>query len=291
MTDNLRLGAWNALAAAALFAMAGACVKAATADTGITLVVFFRNATGLVLLLPWLLRRGTGALATQRFSGHLWRTGLGVCAMYTFFFALSRLHLAEAMVLTYSAPLFIPLLAWWAAGERPSPILLPALALGLLGVLLIAKPDAHGLMASAAAVGLLSGVFAAGAMVTIRRISSTEPAVRIVFYFSLLSTVITALPLPWTWRTPDAAALGWMLATGVMATGGQLFLTRAYTLAPAARVGAFTYAAVIFSGVIGWIAWDERPDSLSLVGMALVVACCLLAAARPRVTLRPTGAG
>ena len=62
-----------------------------------------------------------------------------------------------------------------------------------------------------------------------------------------------------------------------MATAGQLLLTQAYSLAPAARIGAFTYVAVVFGGLIGWALWDEAPDGGSVLGMLLVVACCLLA--------------
>lgn len=291
MPDNLRLGAWNALAAAVAFALAGACVKAAAETAPLTLMVFFRNATGLLLLLPWLLRRGGRALlATRRWPGHFGRAAFGVSAMYCLFYALARLHLSEAMLLTYSAPLFIPLLAWWALRERPPLILAPALGLGLGGVYLIARPDAGALLAPAAVVGLLSGAFAAAAMVTIRRISDTEPAVRIVFYFTLLSTVLTALPLAWTWQAPGDA-LGWMLATGVLATAGQFFLTRAYSLAPAARVGAVTYASVVFAGLLGWLVWGETPDAQSMAGMVLVIGCCLLAARQAPLRPRRPSAG
>src|SRR5205814_6312537 len=120
----------------------------------------------------------------------------------------------------------------------------PAGLLGLLGITLIVRPGSGEFGSLAAAVGLLSGVTAACAMVSIRRISDTEPAARIVFYFSALSTVISAIPLLWAWRAPSLPTLALLAAIGVLATLGQLSLTRAYSLAPAARIGAFTYIAV-----------------------------------------------
>jgi drug/metabolite transporter (DMT)-like permease len=128
---------------------------------------------------------------------------------------------------------------------------------------------------------VLSGVCAAAAMVSIRRIADTEPAVRIVFYFSVVSTLIAAVPLAWSWSAVPPAALLLLVAIGVLATLGQLSLTRAYALAPAARIGAFTYVAVVFGGLLGWALWRERPDAASLLGMALVIGCCLLAGWRP----------
>lgn len=277
MNDNLRKGAFFAIAAAASFAVMAACVKSVSASVGNELVVFFRSAIGLVLLLPWLLRQGAGGIRTARLGGHLWRAGFGVCAMYCFFYAIAHLHLAEAILLTYSTPLFIPFIAWAWIREPPPTVVFPAVALGLVGIVLIVKPGLRSLASIASLLGVLSGVCAAAAMVSIRRIADTEPAPRIVFYFSALSTLISALPLGWAWRVPSAAEALRLAGIGLFATVGQLCLTRAYALAPAARIGAFTYIAVVFGGLLGWLVWDERPDAASVLGMGLVVACCLLA--------------
>ena len=263
--------------AALSFALMAACIKAASATVGTPVIVFFRSAVGLLVLLPWLLRHGAAAVRTARRWGHAWRAGFGICAMYCFFYAIAHLHLAEAILLTYSTPLFIPFIAWLWIREVPPPVIVPAITLGLIGIALIVKPGATLTLSPAAGIGVLSGVCAAAAMVSIRRIADTEPAPRIVFYFSALSTVIAAVPLAWAWQTPSATALALLLGTGVLATAGQLCLTRAYALAPAARIGAFTYSAVVFGGLLGWAAWGEAPDAASLAGMALVIGCCLLA--------------
>jgi drug/metabolite transporter (DMT)-like permease len=244
-------------------------------------IVFFRSAVGLVVLLPWLLRLGAGGIRTQRLGGHLWRAAFGVCAMYAFFYALAHLHLAEAILLTYSTPLFIPFIAWAWIRESPPPVIFPAIALGLAGIVLIARPAGGLALSPASIAGVLSGICAAGAMVSIRRIADTEPAPRIVFYFSALSTLISAVPLAWSWSPVPGRMLALLVGVGVLATLGQLCLTRAYALAPAARIGAFTYVAVVFGGLIGWALWHERPDGASLLGMALVIGCCLLAGWRP----------
>ena len=276
--DDLRRGALFAVLAAAAFAVMATCVKLAARHVGNELIVFFRSAVGLLALLPWLLlHRGAGALVTRRLTGHLWRAGFGICAMYCFFYALAHLPMAEAIVLTYSTPLFIPFIAWVLLRESPAPVALLAVALGLGGIVLIARPGAGALWNAAGAVGAFSGLCAAAAMVTIRRIADTEPAPRIVFYFSALSTLISSVPLAWAWQTPAPPVLALLIGIGLFATAGQLCLTRAYALAPAARIGAFTYVAVVFGGLIGWTLWGERPDAQSLLGMVLVIGCCLVA--------------
>jgi drug/metabolite transporter (DMT)-like permease len=280
-TDNLPLGALFAVLAAAAFALMAAGVKAASLAVRGEVIVFFRSAVGLLVLLPWLLRLGAGAIRTQRLGGHLWRAAFGVCAMYAFFYALAHLHLAEAILLTYSTPLFIPFIAWAWIREPPPPVIFPAVALGLAGIVLIAQPGAGLSLSPASVAGVLSGICAAAAMVSIRRLADTEPAPRIVFYFSALSTLISAVPLAWSWSPVPGRMLAILVGIGVLATLGQLCLTRAYALAPAARIGAFTYVAVAFGGLIGWGLWQERPDAASLLGMGLVIGCCLLAGWRP----------
>jgi len=276
MQDNLRRGARHAIQAAAAFAVTGACIKAAAPSTPNEVVVFIRCLVSLLALLPWLLRLGVGSLRTQRIGGHLWRSAFGVLAMYAFFYAIGRLPLAEAMLLTYSTPLWIPFIAWLWIGERPPLVALPATLLGLAGIALIVKPGHAELDWVAGLIGVASGVLAACAMVSIRRISDTEPALRIVFYFALMATAITAIPLLWAWQTPSLEALMLLIGAGLFATVGQLNLTQAYSYAPAARVGPFTYTAVLFSAGLAWLIWDEALDRWSALGAVLVIATCVM---------------
>lgn len=276
MQNDLKRGAAHAIYAAAAFSVTGVCVKAASAQAPNEIVVFFRCLVSLLVLAPWALRQGTNSLRSQRVGGHLWRAGFGVLAMYAFFYAIGRLPLAEAMLLTYSTPLWVPFIAWFWIRERPPAIAFPAALLGLVGIGFIVRPGTQQLDWLAGLVGTASGVLAACAMVSIRRISDTEPAQRIVLYFMGLATVISSIPLLWAWQTPDAGTLLLLIGAGVTATVGQLNLTRAYAWAPAALVGPFTYTAVIFSALLAWLLWDENLDRWSALGMLLVVATCVM---------------
>lgn len=114
-------------------------------------------------------------------------------------------------------------------------------------------------------------------MVAIRRMADTEPTTRIVFYFTVFGTLISAAPAAATWQAPSAAAWLVMLAAGAFATAGQLLLTRAYTLAPAAHVGSLIYAAVVFAAGFGWLFWGEVPDALDAGGTLLVILAGVIA--------------
>lgn len=265
----LRRAALFMLGSSILFAAMGMMVKVASRSLPNEMVVFFRSAIGLLALLPWVLRDGVSALATRHLRLHVTRSIAGLAAMYCFFFALANMPLAEAMVLNYSTPLFIPLIALFWLGERPPHKVWWVIGLGFIGVLLILKPGS-GLFTAIALVALAGALLAAIAMVNIRRLTHTEPATRIVFYFSLISTLTSAVPLIWSWRTPQSGLWGLLLLMGAVATTAQIFLTRAYAHASSAQVGPFIYATVVFAALFGWLIWGETPDTVSITGTLLV---------------------
>lgn len=269
----LRGGALLALSAV-LFATMGVFIRLASHTVGNEIVVFARNLAGLLLLLPvMLLQRDTG-FRTSVFSRHLWRTLTGLTAMYGFFYAIAHLPLSSAMVFTYSSPIFIPLVAWLFLKEPMTGRAWIAALVGFTGVLLVCKP-AGGLFNHFALIGLGSSVLAATAFVTVRALGATEPATRVVFYFALLSTVASTVPLLWAGRAITLKELALLAAVGVLATLSQLCLTRAYALAPANRIGPITYLAIVVAGIYAWALWGERPDGFAVAGTGLIVAASL----------------
>lgn len=267
--EHLGRAAFYMTLSALLFSGMGAIVKFASARLPTEMIVFFRSAMGLVALSPLLWRGGLALVRTDRLRMHLTRGLAGLAAMYTFFYAIAHLKLAEATLLNYSTPLFIPFIAWFWMREPVPPPVRAAIVLGFIGVMLILKPG-FALFQPAALVGLLSGFLAAIAMVSVRRLSRTEPVTRIVFYFTLTSAVVSALPLLWRWQTPSIELWILLALMGMLATAAQLLMTRAYAHAPAAHVGPFSYLTVVFAASLGWALWDETPDALSFAGAFLV---------------------
>ena len=281
-------GALCAVGASLMMALMSTAIRIASGELPNEMVVFLRNGFGLVALLPWIRAYGgVSSLATAQFPQHLLRSLAGLAAMYCFFYALAHLNLGEAVLLNFSAPLYIAPIALLWLGETLSWRVGWAAVVGFLGVALILNPG-HGLFTFAAMIGALSGLLAAVAMVSVRGMSATEPTVRTVFYFSAISTVVSAVPLLWAWRTPTVPALALMALAGFFATKGQLLLTRGYALAPAARVGPYTYTTVIFASAIGWILWSEVPDGMTIAGAVLIGVSGVLAMARSETAVSGT---
>jgi drug/metabolite transporter (DMT)-like permease len=269
---DLRRGGLYMVVSALLFALMSVAVKIASADLPNVVVVFFRSGFGLLTLLPFIV--GVD-LRTSQVREHLIRSLAGIASMYCFFYTLAHMRLADAVLLNYSLPLFMPFVeSAWLGEEFPRKLWTPVLV-GFLGVIAILRPGS-GLMEPVALVGLASALFAAVAQVGVRRLTRTEPVARIVFYFAISATVLCAFPAAASWRMPHG--LEWLtaVAMGVTATAGQLAMTRAYAHAPAAQVGPFIYSAVVFAAALDWVFWRRLPDAFTVAGGVLVAGAGIL---------------
>ena len=271
MTDSQRLvrGAFFIVASELSFALSAATIKSVSASLPNESIVFFRNLFGILALTPLLIRAGTNILQTERLHLHLVRSGFGMGAMYCFFYALAHISLADSMLIKSTIPLIIPFVALIWLQENISHRVSLAGTLGFIGVLLIFKPD--GDMNWASLVALVSSLMAAIAFVSVRKLSATEPPLRIVSYFAIIGLSISAIPLIWAWQTPTPSQWLMLMGVGLTTTIGQLLLTRGYQSAPASRVGIFTYTSVPFGAFLSWLFWNELLEPNSLIGAVLIL--------------------
>lgn len=260
---------------ALLFSLMGVCIRYASHTVDNATVVFFRNAVGMALFLPLLLSKGIGFFKTEKLWMHTWRSVVGLMAMYGFFYAIAHLKLSNAMVFTYSSPIFIPFIAWLFLKEKITKLMLLAAGIGFIGVLCVTKPDA-GLFNIMSVIGLSASFLAAMAFVTVRALTNTEPPERIVFYFCFIGTLVSVIPMFWHWRPYNMNELMYLVAAGVLANISQIFMSNAYKLAPAGQIGPVNYVAIIFAGFWGYLFWKEIPDMFSLIGLALIFSAILI---------------
>lgn len=263
-------GALCVLSASFTFAILGALVKVVSVSLSNEMVVFFRNFCSLFFILPWIWYSSPpGGIRTSYFPLHLLRSMAGLGGMYCFFYVIAHLRLSESFLLMATAPLFIPIIAYVWLREPVVHKVRGAIVLGFIGIILILKPG-MGILQPIAFIGLGAGILGALAMVSIRRMSSSEPTIRIVFYFTVFGTMISAVPLVWWWQPPKPEIWWLLLLMGLLAAVGQFLLTKGYSLAPAAQVGPFTYGNVVFATLLGWIFWGEGLDSLTWIGAFLI---------------------
>jgi drug/metabolite transporter (DMT)-like permease len=268
----------------AFMAMA-ACIKETAQEIPVGEAVFFRSVFAIPPLLLWLAwQRGfPGQLRTANPLGHLWRGLVGVSAMGMGFLALGLLPLPEAVAIGYAAPLLVTIFAAMLLGETIRAWRLSAVALGLAGVLVVLSPNLTALerggdptQAAGALAALMGAVFAALAQIHIRRLVATEPVAAIVFWFSVTSSVLALLTMPWGWVAPDRWQAALLILAGVLGGVGQILLTSSYRHAEAAVIASFEYASMLLALAVGYVLFDEIPTATMLAGAAIIVAAGLL---------------
>lgn len=260
---------------ALLFSVMGICIRYASHTVDNYTIVFFRNVVGLILFLPFIFKQGMGFVKTEKLWMHIWRSLVGLAAMYGFFYAIAHLKLSNAMVFTYSSPIFIPLIAWLFLKEKVTAAMLCAAGLGFIGVFCVAKPD-QGLLNWISIVGISSSLLASMAFVTVRALTQTEPPERIVFYFCLIGSLLSVIPMFWVWRPYHLYELFFLISAGVLANVSQIFMSHAYRLAPAGQIAPVNYIAIIFAGIWGFLLWNEVPDLYSVIGFGIILLAILL---------------
>lgn len=283
--ENLPLGAVLTTAAFFCVAMVGTLAKVAGQYTSTGVLLLFQNAICLVFIIPVAARGGWASLRTSRAGLHVVRAAAGTACWYALFFAITRIPLSNATLLTYSAPLWMPLIAWAVTRQTVAGRTWLGAGIGFVGVLLVLQPQnrTFGLGEISALAGAL---MLAIAMMSVRWLGATEPITRVLFYYFLLSTVLS-IPIAAIDRAPiPVPAWGWLIGLGVAQLLSQALIVLAYRYASAEKVGPFIYSVIVFTAVIDWVIWDHPPTLFSYLGSALVIAGGIVAV-RSRRTVDP----
>lgn len=253
-------------------------IKGLSPHYGPLQLTFFRFASGLVFAaLIW-----AGVRSPMPTRGawrlHLARSGLLLVTLTSYFYALSTLPLAQAVAISYMAPIFISLMAMAFLGERPSPRIWVALALGLAGTVVALWPELRE-AANPRLLGLAAAAFSAvafGGVMVLARVQAQRDALwTIVLLQNLLPAVALAGPAAATWQPMQPGHVAPIALAGALATVGLLCITWAFRHAEASRVAPVEYVGLVWAGLLGYLVFGEVPTAWTLASAALIVAGCL----------------
>ncbi|WP_299152949.1 DMT family transporter [uncultured Tateyamaria sp.] len=266
------------LMAVFLFMVMAAMIKAATQNVPAGQAVFFRSLFAMPIIVLWIWQRGEirEALIPNNLRGHIWRGLFGTSAMALTFAGLGLLPLPEVTAIGYATPMFTVILAAVMLGERVRLFRISAVALGLVGVMIVMWPrltvDTLGTTASMGAIMVLvASMMRALVQIHIRTLVKTEHTAAIVFYFSLTATVLSLLSLPFGWVIPGALDLTLLICAGLIGGIAQILVTSSYRFGAASMLAPFDYSSLIFAALIGYVIFAEVPTSATVIGASLVV--------------------
>ncbi|RZL06200.1 MAG: DMT family transporter [Rubrivivax sp.] len=269
------------------FACMGVCVKLASEHFNSAELVFWRGLVGAVFMGIYAASRGV-SLGTRYPGMHVYRSCIGVMALGAWFYAIAHLPLATAMTLNYMSSIWIAvflvggaLIAWSPAKGKPfaqGPLVLTVLS-GFAGVVLMLRPTLGEQQMFAAVIGLLSGLGSALAYMQVAALARAgEPEERTVFYFAIGTVVAGLLGMSvagvseWAWRPAI-----WLLPIGLLASGGQLCMTRAYSQGSTLVVANLQYSGIVFGALFGVLLFGDIIPLAGWVGMALIIGSGVLA--------------
>jgi drug/metabolite transporter (DMT)-like permease len=232
-------------------------------------IAFFRNFFGLIAALPLLIRHGPGLLKTTQFPRYVFRCVIGICSMLAGFWAIGHLPLAQAVSLSYSTPLFVTLAAAALLNEKVRARRWTAVGLGFLGVLIIVRPGSTEFTIGAV-VAVLAAVLSSIVAIQIKQLSQTEPADRIVIYTTLLWVPMSLLPALAVWEWPQGITWLWVIAAGIMGTGGHMLWTRALKLGEVSALTPISFMQLPIVALFGWWLFGETLDRWTLLGAAII---------------------
>lgn len=281
--NNLDSGVKYMLIASLLFAFMGAFAKLASQHMSSLEVVFFRNLFGVFIIGYAIYKSNISSVGGKAFL-LFFRGLMGFLSLLAYFYNIAHISLGDAVTYSKTAPFFTALFAYLFLKERLSFCGWMAIAIGFLGILLIAQPSGVGL-SKYDLLGIFSGVGAALAYTSIRELRKYYETNMIVLSFTLVGTIgpiilfaiskffyIDELDfLLGEFVVPSGVVWLYIIGLGVLGTMSQYYMTKSYATTKAGVASAISYSNIAFAILVGVMLGDDLPSLITTFGVILIV--------------------
>lgn len=271
-------GALWLLAAGVFLSAMGVFIKLASQELHPFQVAFFRAFFGFLIIAPFALKGGISGVKTKRPVMHLIRGLIGGIVLLMMFYSVAHLPLADVTALSFTKPLFLIPLAVLFLGEKIRMRRTIATAVGFLGVIVMLRPG--GETDPVAFLALAAAALIAVITIFIKVLSKHDSPNTLVFWSSLILSLVVLGPALWHWRTPSLETFLMLVGLATVGTIGQSMLIRGYAAGEATAVTPFDYSRLIYAGIFGFLFFSEIPDAWTIVGALIIVASSIYIARR-----------
>jgi drug/metabolite transporter (DMT)-like permease len=261
------------LTAVAMFSFMDTSMKLLSAHYPAMQVTALRSLSSLPLLCGYMLYRGAFKTVLRvRWPMHVFRAVLGIAMLTTFAYGLKSLSLAEAYSIFFIAPALITALSVWVLKEHVVAGQWVAIAVGLLGVLVVLRPEGAGFLSLGGLAILAAAACYAVSAISARVLARTDSTESMMFWLLTLMAA-GAVALSYNIWVPVRAEHGWiLLALALSGFFGQLAITKAFSTGKASIVAPFEYTALAWGVAIDWLLWQALPDGYTLLGAGIIIA-------------------
>jgi drug/metabolite transporter (DMT)-like permease len=280
LTPTVRGALWM-LGAVCSFALMAIAVRELQRHMGSFEIVFLRSLGMLAITLAMLPRAGVAAIRTTRFQLHLWRNLIHFLGQVLWVYSIGALALATVFAIEFTMPVWTAILAALFLGERLTQPRLVQLGLGLVGVLIILRPGAGSFHPAALAM-ILGSLCYASSFIFTKRLTSTDNALAVLFWMSVVQTPISLVAAIPDWVTPVLADAPWIAGIGAGAFTAHYCMTQAMRLVDAMVVVPIDFIRLPLIAVVGALAYGEAFDPLVIAGAAIIFAGTYYSLSRER---------
>lgn len=272
--DPIRAVIWITLAMALFAVLAAASRKAALMGMHPLQVVFLRNLSATLFLMPMLMWRGRELLRSNALHLYGVRVGISIFSMTAWFYALALIPVAEVTAISFLAPLFGTIGAILFLGEKVRIRRITALVVGFVGAMIILRPGSEPI-GLGQACAIFNAISSGLITVLLKQLSSEDDSGKIVFLTTVLMLPPTLIPALFVWETPGIEYLPVILTIGFTAVLGHYCLMRGFASTEASLVMTFDFSRLPFAVAIGWLAFGEIIDIWTWVGAAVIFASAI----------------
>ncbi len=265
------------------------CVKAVSDTIPLGEIVFFRSFFAIIplVIFLWVRNEFPGGLATKRPFAHFLRAGFGALALFTAFAALARLNVAEAILIAQLTPILTAIAAVWLLSERLTVFRVGGIGLGFTGVVVLVWPelslsDRNNARLVGVALGVLSALLSAFALIMVRHLNRTESPGAIALYFVLASLLGALITIPLGWLMPQGTDWIYLIAAGLFGGFAHIAMTLSFRYAEASRLAPFEYIALLWPLLADLLIFRLPLATTFLLAAPLVLAGAAFAAAEQR---------
>ena len=242
---------------------------------------FMRYAFGTLLLLPMAFKFKATDLAPRLVGGHIIRSIVHAISVLLWFYAVTKISLADLTALSFTAPVFITIGAFLFLGETFSYRRLGGIVTAFIGAVIILRPGVEAISVGAIAI-LISVPFQAASTLIGKHLAPRTSTYAMVFYLSLFVTLTSLIPTLFVWNLPSLNTCVLTFGAAVLATCAHFCWTKSFQIADLSFTQPGMYFTLIWAVAMGFFIYDERPDVWSGAGAAIIIAATAYIAARER---------
>lgn len=276
MVKRSYLGFILVILATLSYAISSILLKAVESELSHGLVVFYRFFFALLLLLPAFCIRKSVSLKTKNLKLMLLRGTTGFLMIFCWTYALKFLPTANVILLSDTAPLFVPLILFFLWKQKITFSQGLSITIGFLGVLFILHPGEQLWVSFPALIGLCSGLLLAIGLVVIKQLSHSEPSIRIVTYFYIIGVLYSIVFFKLHIENITFHDYLFLIGIAISTTCYQILITKSLCYLSSSVVSPLLYLAVVFGCIGDYLFWHITPERLTFIGFVLIIVSALL---------------